>query len=217
MKPLQIVACTLTLLLAATVHAAGPTPAAPSPAAAPSPEIQQLLQEGQAAYQKGDYEAAKSAFEMVYSMDSRNITAINFLKLLKANKGTVNPKTLPIERQVAGIIIPQIQFRDATLGSAVDYLRRSVDRQSGGKVAVNFVVQLPQEQINTQTVTLALSQVPFTEAVRYLASVANLDVEYQKYAIVLKPKNGESASAATVPGAGAPTAPQPTNKLPGAQ
>ena len=211
MKPLQIVACTLTLFLAATVFAAGPTPAAASP------EIQQLLQEGQTAYQKGDLVAAKSAFEMVYSMDSRNITAINFLKLLKANKGTVNPKTLPIERQVASIVIPQIQFRDATLGSAVDYLKKSVDRQSGGKVAVNFVVQLPQEQINTQTVTLALSQVPFTEAVRYLASVANLEVEYQKYAIVLKPKNGESASAATVPGAGAPTAPQPTNTLPGAR
>lgn len=211
MKPLQIVACTLTLLLAATVHAAGPTPAAASP------EIQQLLQEGQAAYQKGDYEAAKSAFEMVYSMDSRNITAINFIKLIKSTKGAVNLKSLPIERQVASIIIPQIQFRDATLGSAVDYLRKSVDRQSGGKVAVNFVVQLPQEQINTQTVTLALNQVPFTEAVRYLASVANLDVEYQKYAIVLKPKNGESASAATVPGAGATTAPAPTNTLPGAQ
>lgn len=213
MKPLQIVACTLTLLLAATVHAAGPTPAAPSP------EITQLLQEGQTAYQKGDYEAAKSAFEMVYSMDSRNITAINFLRLIKSTKGSVNPKNLPIERQVAGIVVPQIQFRDATLGSAVDYLKKSVDRQSGGRVAVNFVVQLPQEQINTQTVTLSLSQVPFTEAVRYLASVANLDVEYQKYAIVLKPKNGESASAATVPGAGpgASTAPQPTNTLPGAQ
>jgi hypothetical protein len=211
MKPLQIVACTLTLFLAATVYAAGPTPAAPSP------EIQQLLQEGQAAYQKGDYEAAKSAFEMVYSMDSRNITAINFLKLLKANKGTVNPKTLPIERQVAGIIIPQIQFRDATLGSAVAYLKKAVEKESGGRVAVNFVVQLPAEQISTQTVTLALNQVPFTEALKYLASVANLDVEYQKYAIVLKPKNGESASAATVPGAGAPTAPQPTNSLPGAR
>ncbi|HSI13942.1 MAG TPA: hypothetical protein VK961_17985 [Chthoniobacter sp.] len=211
MKPLQIVACTLTLLLAAAVHAAGPAPAAPSP------EIQQLLQEGQAAYQKGDYEAAKSAFEMVYSMDSRNITAINFIKLLKSNKGAGNLKSLPIERQVASIIIPQIQFRDATLGSAVDYLKKSADRQSGGKVAVNFVVQLPQEQINTQTVTLALSQVPFTEAVRYLASVANLDVEYQKFAIVLKPKNGESASSATVPGAGAPTVPAPTNTLPGAQ
>lgn len=210
MKPLQIVACTLTLILAAAVQAAGPAPTGPSP------EIQQLLQEGQTAYQKGDLAAAKSAFEMVYSMDSRNITAINFLKLIKT-RGNVNPKTLPIERQVASIVIPQIQFRDATLGSAVDYLKKAVDKQSGGKVAVNFVVKLPPEQITTQTVTLSLNQVPFTEAVKYLASVANLDVEYQQYAIVLKPKNGESVSAATVPGAGAPTAPQPTNTLPGAQ
>jgi hypothetical protein len=51
--------------------------------------------------------------------------------------------------------------------------------------------------------------------VRYLASVASLDVEYQKYAIVLKPKNGDSASAANVPGS--TTAPAPTNTLPGAQ
>lgn len=211
MKPLQIVACTLTLALATMVHAVEPTPNAPSP------EIVQLLKEGQTAYQKGDYEGAKSAFEMVYSMDSRNITAINFLRLIKAQK-PVSLKSLPIERQVAGVIIPQIQFKDATLSSAVDYLKRAVNRESGGRVAVNFVVQLPVEQTTTQTVTLSLSQVPFTEAVKYLASVANLDVEYQKFAIVLKPKDGATA-AATTAGAPATTAPAPTgtNALPGAQ
>ena len=210
MKPLQIVACALTLAFAATatVRAAD---------AATAPEIQQLLKEGQESYQKGDIEGAKSAFEMVYSLDSRNITAINYLTRIRAMKGTAPKGGVPIERQVASVMIPQIQFRDATLGSAVDYLKKAADKQTGGKVAVNFVVKLPPEQITTQTVTLALNQVPFTEAVKYLASVANLDVEYQQYAIVLKPKNGESASAATVPGAGAGTAPQPTNTLPGAQ
>ena len=208
MKPLQIVVCTLTLVLSTMVHAVEPTPSAVSP------EIQQLLKEGQTAYQKGDYESAKSAFEMVYSMDSRNITAINFLRLIKAQK-PVSLKLLPIERQVAGIVIPQIQFKDATLSSAVDYLKRAVVRESGGKVAVNFVVQLPPEQTTTQTVTLSLNQVPFTEAVKYLASVANLDVEYQKFAIVLKPKDG--TAAATTVGAPASTAPTPTSALPGAQ
>ncbi len=73
MKPLQIAVCTLTLALAAAVHAAET-----------DPQIQQLLTEGRTAYMKGDIEAAKSAFEMVYSMDSRNITAINFLTRIKA-------------------------------------------------------------------------------------------------------------------------------------
>ena len=196
------------------VHAADPLSGAPGAPTAPSPEITQLLNDGKTAYQKGDYEAAKSAFEMVYSMDSRNITAINFLKLLKAQK-PVSLKSLPIERQVAGIVIPQVQFRDAPLSSAVDYLKRAVARESGGKVAVNFVVQLPTEQTLTQTVTLSLSQVPFTEAVKYLASVSNLDVEYQKFAIVLKPKDGTAAVTPT--SAPAPGVSPATNSLPGAQ
>jgi len=209
MKPLQIVACALTLAFAATatVRAAD---------AATAPEIQQLLKEGQESYQKGDIEGAKSAFEMVYSLDSRNITAINYLTRIRAMKGTAPKGGVPIERQVASVMIPQIQFRDATLGSAVDYLKKAVVRESGGKVAVNFVVQLPAEQVATQTVTLSLSKVPFTEAVKYLASVANLDVEYQKYAIVLKPKGETTATAATTTGA-ATTAPTPTSALPGAQ
>lgn len=208
MKPLQIVACTLTLVLAVAAQAADPTPAGPSP------EIVQLLKEGQAAYQKGDYEAAKGAFEMVYSMDSRNITAINFLRLIKSQK-PVTLKSQPIERQVAGIIIPQIQFKDATLGSALDYLKKAVARESGGKVAVNIVAQVPPEQVNTQTVTLSLTQVPFTEALKYLASVSNLDVEYQKYAIVLKPKDG--TAAVTPASAPAPGVSPATSSLPGAQ
>ena len=57
--------------------------------------------------------------------------------------------------------------------------------------------------------------VPFTEALKYLASVSNLDVEYQKYAIVLKPK--DATAAVTTTGAPAPNAPTPTSSLPGAQ
>ncbi|TCO93301.1 hypothetical protein EV701_1043 [Chthoniobacter flavus] len=208
MKPLQIVACALALVFAATVQAADATP---------SPEIQQLLKEGQEAYQKGDIEGAKSAFEMVYTLDSRNITAINYLTRIRAMKGAAPKGGVPIERQVASVMIPQIQFRDATLGSALDYLKKAVARESGNKVAVNFVVKLPAEQVATQTVTLSLSKVPFTEAVKYLASVANLDVEYQKYAIVLKPKADGTASATTTTGAPAATTPTGTNALPGAQ
>ncbi|EDY16877.1 hypothetical protein CfE428DRAFT_5686 [Chthoniobacter flavus Ellin428] len=155
---------------------------------------------------------------MVYTLDSRNITAINYLTRIRAMKGARSRRAVcPIERQVASVMIPQIQFRDATLGSALDYLKKAVARESGNKVAVNFVVKLPAEQVATQTVTLSLSKVPFTEAVKYLASVANLDVEYQKYAIVLKPKADGTASATTTTGAPAATTPTGTNALPGAQ
>jgi hypothetical protein len=199
MKPLQIVACALTLALTAAVHAAG------SP---PPPEIQELLTKGQTAYMKGDLETAKAAFEMVYQMDSRNTTAIGFLKHIQADEKN-KPKYVPMERQLANLIIPQIQFREASLGSALDYLKKAVDKQSNGKVAVNFVVQLPAEQQNTQQVTLALSNVPFTEALKYLGTVASLDFVYDKYAIIVKPKADAASTATTAPAPAPTTAPAP--------
>jgi hypothetical protein len=80
-----------------------------------------------------------------------------------------------------------VELKEATLGSALDFLKKTVDRQSEGKLAVNFVVQLPDDQVTTQPVTLSLSNVPFTEVLRYLGGVAGLNFVYDKYAIIVKP------------------------------
>jgi hypothetical protein len=146
---------------------------------------------------RGDLEKAKAAFEMVYQIDSRNQVAIGFLRRIKVDEQN-KPKGNDQEKQLAGLIIPQIQFRDATVGSAFDFLKKAVDKQSGGKQAVNFVLQLPAEQVNTQTVTLNLTNVPFTEAVRYLADLAGASVAYDKYAIKVTPKNASPAPAPAV-------------------
>jgi hypothetical protein len=206
MKPLQIVVCALTLGLATAVHAAGPSPEVQQ-------QIQQLVTEGQAAYQKGDIPAAKTAFQQVYELDSRNTTAIGYLRRIQIDEKS-KPKYVPMERQLAGLVIPQIQFKEATLGSALDYLKKAADRQSNGKIGVNFVVQLPPEKVNTQQVTLNLSNVPFSEALKYLGTVASLDFVYDKYAIIVKPKVDASPTASTSPTA--PTAPTVPG-LPGSQ
>jgi hypothetical protein len=196
MKLLPVLA--LSLLVSVSVNAA-PVPfggATPVPAATPSPEVMQLVQEGQAAYNKGDYATAKSAFEMAYQMDSRNLTAINYLTKLRAlektRKGTVTP-----EQQLAGIMVPKVNLKDATVGSVFEYLRSMSSKLSDGKVVANFVLKIPDEQIKTQTVTLSLSNVPFTEVVKFVAELANLSVEYQQHAVVVTPKSIAPAPAPT--------------------
>jgi len=72
-----------------------------------------------------------------------------------------------------------------------------VDRQTGGKAGVSFVIQLPAEQVNTQTVTLNLSSIPATEALRYLAELVNATVAYDSYAVVIKAKPGAVAPTAS--------------------
>jgi hypothetical protein len=96
-------------------------------------------------------------------------------------------------------------------------MRKAAIRESGGKLAVNFVVQLPADQVNTQTVTLNLSRVPFTEALKYLGTVGSLDFVYDKYAIIVRPKNDATTSTTGATPTPTPTAPPATNTLPGAQ
>ena len=153
--------------------------------AAPA-EVQQMLTEAQTAYMRGDLATAKSGFEMVYKIDPRNQVAIGYLLRIKAAEAN-KPKGNDQEKQLAALIVPKVELKEATLGAALDFLKKTVEKQSEGKLAVNFVVQLPDEQVKSQPVTLSLSNVPFTEVLRYLGGVAGLNFVYDKYAIIVKP------------------------------
>jgi len=203
MKPLQSLITTGLVLLAVNVASSAPplfpgaTPGSLLGTPAPtSPEVQALIAEGQAAYQKGDIDKAKMAFENAYSMDSRNLVVIGYLRRIKVDEQS-RPKKIDREKQLAAIIIPEIKFREATIGSAVDFIKKAVDKQTGGKSGVSFVIQLPAEQVNTQTVTLNLSGIPATEALRYLAELVNATVAYDSYAVVIKGKPGAVAPTAS--------------------
>jgi hypothetical protein len=82
-------------------------------------------------------------------------------------------------------------------------MKKTADRLSNGKIAVSFVVQAP-EAVTSTPVTLSLSNIPFTEALRYIGGVAGINFTYEKYAIVVKP-NGSVEPPAT---AGATTPPK---------
>ena len=221
MKSLQFFTAGVILLTATAAFAASPSFGGPTPnpsllgpKAETSPEVVSLIAEGRAAYQKGDIDKAKSAFEMAYSLDSRNATVIGFLRQIAVIEKTRPPK-VDRERQLSGVIIPKINFKEATLGSALDFVKKTVVEQSGGRQSVSFVVQMPQEQVNTMTVTLSLQNIPASEAIRYLADLANATVTYEAYAVVFKPK----ATGAPVPPSGVTTIPQsapnePIAKLP---
>jgi hypothetical protein len=182
MKPLQSLVSTCVVLLTATV------------AIAASLDVQDLLTEGQVAMQRGDLAKAKAAFELVYKIDSRNTVAIGYLRQIKVAQAN-RPKGNDQEELLKGVIIPKIQFQEATLDAALVYLKKAVEKESGGKQVVNFVVQLPAEQVKTQSVTLNLTNVPATEALRYLGELVNATFVYEKYAIMLKPKSAAAAPA----------------------
>jgi hypothetical protein len=157
---------------------------------------QQLLNEAQTAYIRGDIEAAKRNFELVARLEPRNLTAISYLRLIKAKESQTGGAATQ-EKQFATIIIPKVEFREATLGSTLDFLKQQVAKQTDGKVAVNFVLQIPDEQAKTQGVTLSLTNIPFTEVLRYLGTLTNTTFAFEKYAIAVRPATAKNTATTT--------------------
>ena len=147
---------------------------------------QELLTQAQVAYQKGEVETAKKLFKAVLQQDPRNPTALSFLKMI-AGAEKNKPAGSSIQKQLEKLIVPKVEFKEATLGSVLDFLKQTAAKVSEGKTAVNFVVQLPEDQMKTKTVTLSLTNVPMSEVLRYLGGLADIDFAYEKYAILVKP------------------------------
>jgi hypothetical protein len=169
-------------------------------------DVQKYLTECQTAFMRGDLVTARRNFEMASKLEPRNPTVVGFLKQIAAAEAK-SASNQGAEQEFKGIIIPQIQFKEATFSAALDFLKQKVSDLTGGKKAVNFVLKLAPEQQNAQ-VTLSLTNIPFTEALRYIAELVDAQVEYQKYAVVIKSKSGGAAPASTAKPAGEPPAPQ---------
>ena len=174
MKTLQFI----SLIGSLSVALAGATVAAE--------DVQKLLSEAQTAYIRGDVETAKSTFETIRQLDPRNQTAIAFLRRIQVEQAAKGGSGA-VEKKLAGVIIPKVEFKDATLREALEFLRKKVNEMPDNKQPVNFVMQLPEEQAAGAKITLNLANVPFTEALRYIGGLVGATFAYDKYAIVVKP------------------------------
>ena len=144
-----------------------------------------LLSQAQKAYLAGDIATAKPLFEKVLADDPQNVAARNYLKAIKQAEAEAGPGA-QVEKQFQALILPKIDFQEATLDSALDALRQQAAKASGGKIQPNFVVQ---PGVNTSApVTLHLTNIPFREAMRYVGNLANAEMVIDRYAIIVKPK-----------------------------
>lgn len=84
------------------------------------------------------------------------------------------------------LVIPSVQFEQATLGSAIEALRQKAVATSGGSVQPSFVVD-PRLDLSAPA-TLHLTTIPFTEVLRYLGDLTHAEFAINRYAISVVPK-----------------------------
>ena len=118
--------------------------------------------------------------------DPQNFGAKNFLKSI-AIAEKKNKKS-ELSAQLAALIVPKVTFKEASLGSVLDYLKVKAAEISENKVSPSFVLQLPPDFAQQPPITLDLSNVPFTEVLRYLGELTSTKFEVQQYAIVVSVK-----------------------------
>ena len=175
-------------------------------------DVADLMTEAQRAYIRNDLAAAKEKFELVRKMEPGNRTAVSYLRRIMADEIQQNAGKAPrntTQEALKKIILEKVEFREASLPEALEFLKQKGTQLGEGKVAINFVLQL-DEQTQNAKITITLQKVPFSEVLRYVGDLAGVQFVYEPYAIVVKPK-GAAQSAPPTTAAESPGAP----KIPG--
>lgn len=143
-----------------------------------------LYEDALRAYKAGEYDSARSLFEAVLANNPKNTAAQNYLRAIALREKGVGATGL--ETSLRQVVLPKVDFRDATAKEAFTFVGQQVEKQSGGKQKLNLVWMVPDEA--NRPVTLALQNIPAAEVLRYIADSADLKLDYEAYALKVAPK-----------------------------
>jgi beta-lactamase regulating signal transducer with metallopeptidase domain len=108
-----------------------------------------------------------------------------------------------VRKRLEAIIIPELIVSETPLTEVLDFLSEKSRELDPAKQGVNLV-HLPAEGASAPTITLTLKSVPLSEAIRYVAALSDLEVEFGDPSVTLRPRatapKPEAPAAATTPG-----------------
>jgi len=101
----------------------------------------------------------------------------------------------PLEAKLKGMILPKVEFREASLGDVINHLSDTCRELDPEKRGANFVLKLPQGQTGEALpkVTLNLRNAPLYDVVRYVSELAGLSFRVEANAVLIGPR-GELTS-----------------------
>ncbi|MFZ4681650.1 MAG: Amuc_1098 family type IV pilus outer membrane protein [Terrimicrobiaceae bacterium] len=100
-----------------------------------------------------------------------------------------------INRKLDEITIPRIDFQDATIREAVDFIKQrsaalDTTEQDPSRKGINIVLKLSADAPEANSrITLALTDIPLRAAIDYVAKAANLKLKIEPYAVAIVPQS----------------------------
>jgi beta-lactamase regulating signal transducer with metallopeptidase domain len=89
-------------------------------------------------------------------------------------------------KKADAIIFPKIDLHDATLSETVDFLRAKSQDLDPDKQGVNLILR-PLPGGADPKLTLSLTNIPLSEALRYVAALAGFEIAADDHAITIRP------------------------------
>ena len=100
-----------------------------------------------------------------------------------------------INRKLDEIIIPRIDFRDATIREALDFIKQravtlDTSEEDPSRRGINIVLKVPADSPEANSrITLSLNDIPLRAAIDYVAKAANLKLKIEPYAVAVVPQS----------------------------
>lgn len=153
---------------------------------------------GIAAYNETRADATAST-NMAWARPTRRFPAAG-----EETVATPEDKTATLKRKLDSIVIPKLELRNATVREAIDYLKKKSVEADGtspaGERGANIVLKTetrdkeeaaalaaPAGSATDPRITLSLTNIPLTEALKYVTGVANLKYKVEPYAVAVVP------------------------------
>jgi hypothetical protein len=92
-----------------------------------------------------------------------------------------------IVRKLNNIRFPQVEFRDASVRDVVDILNRRSREMDAEKQGVSIIMDGVAESADMPRITLALSNVPLVEVIKYVTNLANLNFKVEPNRVRIVP------------------------------
>ena len=105
--------------------------------------------------------------------------------VIRLGEGGVSKGKAATLAKAKALRLAKLEFHEATVTEAVEFLRRKSVELDPEKKGVNIVLKVPPDRGKAK-VTLSLADVPLLDALRYLANLAALVVEPEDSALLLR-------------------------------
>lgn len=168
----------------------------PSPVDAnPAGSLQQLYEEGMAALDAGDYEQAMLKLGRV--LEARPDHARSRAAYQRARQQMASDPGRNYRRQVAAVVLREIDVQDVTIAEFVDYVRASVaaahEEAEDGEEGFVPNILLRGEGLDQNRFTLRLRNIPLDEALRMAGQMSGVSFRYEPHAVLGSPTGAGGA------------------------